>query len=129
MATTSSTKDATAFDVSKYTISSNTRVEKVTIEETGDTFEVTVKPLSWAKRNQLLSDSLTWNAEGTTGFNSGEYMRACLREMIVDAPWGKTNESFLISIDERLGKALEKLVPQAFAEDEEDSVENVKKEP
>ena len=37
--------------------------------------------------------------------------------MIVDAPWGKTTESFLITIDERLGAGLESLVPQAFAGD------------
>ena len=34
--------------------------------------------------------------------------------MIIDAPWGKTTESFLISIDHRLGRALEQLVPEAF---------------
>ena len=67
MATTSSTKDATAFDVSKYTVSNNTRVETVTIEETGDTFEVTINPLSWARRNQFLSDAVTWTTDGTTG--------------------------------------------------------------
>ena len=130
MATTSSTKDATAFDVSKYTVSNNTRVETVTIEETGDTFEVTIKPLSWARRNQFLSDAVTWTTDGTTGFDSSTYIRTCLREMIVDAPWGKTTETFLISIDERLGRALEKLVPQGFDDDDtsEVSIETVKKE-
>ena len=34
--------------------------------------------------------------------------------MIVEAPWGKTSETFLISIDARLGTALEQLVPSAF---------------
>ena len=38
--------------------------------------------------------------------------------MIIDAPWGKTTEAFLLSIDERLGSALEKLVPQAFTDGE-----------
>ena len=129
MATTSSTKAATAFAVSKYTVSNNTRVETVTIEETGDTFEVTIKPLSWARRNQFLSDAVTWTTDGTTGFDSSTYIRTCLREMIVDAPWGKTTETFLISIDERLGRALEKLVPEAFAgDDDEQSVDDVKKE-
>ena len=36
--------------------------------------------------------------------------------MIVDAPWGRTTETFLLSIDERLGQALEAIVPKAFGE-------------
>ena len=127
MATTSRTKDASSFDVSKYQITDSSRVETVTIEETGDTFEVTIKPLSWARKNKLLSEHLKWDNEGNTAFQSAEYVRSCLREMIVDAPWGKTTESFLISIDSRLGNALEALVPKAFDSDEE-SVDNIKKE-
>ena len=37
--------------------------------------------------------------------------------MLVDAPWGRTTEAFLISIDERLGSALEAVVPKAFGSD------------
>ena len=128
MATTSRTKDSSSFDVSKYQITDSTRVETVTIEETGDTFEVTIKPLSWARKNKLLSEHLKWDADGNTAFQSAEYVRASLRDMIVDAPWGKTTESFLISIDSRLGNALEAIVPKAFTEDDDvDSVETVKK--
>ena len=50
--------------------------------------------------------------------------------MIVEAPWGRTTEAFLLSIDERLGNALEKLVPAAFTNDgEELEPEEIKKEP
>ena len=58
-------------------------------------------------------------------------MRSCLKEIIVNAPWGRTTESFLISIDARLGAALEAIVPKAFSEDNasSDSVDAVKKEP
>ena len=127
MATTSSTKEASSFDVSKYQITDNTRVETVIIEETSERFELTIKPLSWARKNKLLSEHLKWDSDGNTAFQSAEYVRACLREMLVDAPWGKTTESFLISIDSRLGGALEALVPKAFESDEE-SVDNIKKE-
>ena len=54
--------------------------------------------------------------------------------MIVDAPWGRTTESLLLSFDERLGAALETLVPKAFGEGSEDtigtdnSVDTIKKE-
>ena len=114
--------------MSKYQITDSSRVETVTIEETGDTFEVTIKPLSWARKNKLLSEHLKWDNEGNTAFQSAEYVRASLREMIVDAPWGKTTESFLISIDSRLGNALEALVPKAFIDDDEtESIADVKK--
>ena len=36
----------------------------------------------------------------------------------MEAPWGATTEAFLVTIDERLGKALESLVPTAFGADE-----------
>ena len=32
----------------------------------------------------------------------------------MEAPWWATNESFLTTVAERLGKALENLVPQAM---------------
>ena len=48
--------------------------------------------------------------------------------MIIDAPWGKTSEVFLISIDERLGGVLETLVPSAFGVEALEDVENLKDE-
>ena len=114
MTTTSSTTSGTSFDVSKYTINRDPEVQTIVIEETGDSFEVTIASLSWAKRNQLISQFLSWDSDGNTAFKADGYVRACLTEMIIDAPWGKTTESFLISIDHRLGRELEQLVPEAF---------------
>ena len=105
-----------AFDFKDYQISTQATKQTVTIEDTGDEFEVGVKPLSWARRNQILSKSVKWTAEGQTSFDGDAYVRLCLREMIVDAPWGRTTETFLLSIDERLGQALEAIVPKAFGE-------------
>jgi len=105
---------STNFDLTKYTVSNQTTVKEVSVPETGDTFEVTVKPMSWAKRNQLIAKALSFDGTGTSSFDTDTYIRSCLKEIIVDAPWGRTTESFLISIDERLGTALEKLVPAAF---------------
>ena len=118
----------TNFDVGKYQVGSFNKVEIITIDETGDSFEVTVKPLSWAKRNQLISEHMSWDANGNTTFQASEYVRACLREMIVEAPWGDTTESFLISIDHRLGAALEALVPQAFGTEGGVGIDETKKE-
>ena len=47
--------------------------------------------------------------------------------MIIDAPWGKTTEAFLVTIDERLGTALESLVPKAFSTPEVLNAETIKK--
>jgi hypothetical protein len=41
-------------------------------------------------------------------------MRETLKVMIVEAPWGATNDMFLMSIDQHLGKALEEIIPSAF---------------
>ena len=117
MTTTSKVKKTTSFDVGKYTVGSQEKTETVKIKGTGDTFDVTIKPLTWAKRNQLISRHLSWQNDGNTAFNGDGYVRDCLKEMIADAPWGKTTETFLISIDERLGAALETLVPKAFGAD------------
>lgn len=120
--------DAAAFDFKKYTLSLEPDTRTLTIPETGDSFDVTVKPLSWAKRNQIISNSLTFGADGGTGFDGDGYVRSCLKEMLVDAPWGRTTESFLLTIDERLGTALETLVPKAFATDDSVDIDTVKKE-
>ena len=128
MTTTSKARTKTKnFDITKYIIKEEPKKEVVTIEETGDSFEITVQPLSWAKRNQLLSRHLTFNAEGKTAFQADGYVRDALKDMVIDAPWGKTTEAFLISIDSRLGKALETLVPEAF-DAEIASVDTVKNE-
>ena len=112
------TKEKGGFDLQKYTIATGPKKGTVTIEETGDEFELTVKQLPWARRNQLISKCVSWDGSGQTNFGGDTYVRECLKEMIVEAPWGRTTEAFLLSIDERLGTALEKLVPQAFSGDE-----------
>ena len=111
------------FDFNKYKIANKT-VQK-TLELDGAEFSVTVRPLSWSKRNQILSNSMVWDSDGGTKFNGDTYVRECLKEMIVDAPWGKTNELFLISIDERLGNVLETLVPAAFGAETSGDIENL----
>ena len=112
------------FNIDNYKISSVP--EKRTLSIDGAEFEITVKPLSRSTRNQILSRSLKWDASGGTSFDGDAYVRECLKEMIVDAPWGRTTESFLISIDHRLGAVLEDVVPKAF-EDNSLDVNAIKK--
>ena len=117
---------SSAFDYNKYMVGTNIRTETVKIEGTDEEFTVKVKPLSWSKKNQLVSRYVKWSEDGVSSFDGDGYVRECLREMIVEAPWGKTTETFLISIDNRLGSALEALVPSAF--DNESIPEDKKKE-
>ena len=116
------------FEVSKYQIQSATKKVTLIIEETKDEVELTVKQLSWSKRNQLISKCLKWADGGQTAFDADLYVRECLKEMILEAPWGRTTESFLVSIDERLGTALETLVPKAFGAGDTPSTDTIKKE-
>jgi len=112
------------FDFNKYKVNLSTEVRTLTLD--GDDFDVTVKPLSWSKKNQFLSKCLKWDSDGNTVFDGDAYVRLALQEMVVAAPWGKTSELFLISIDERLGNVLESLVPQAFGADLGGEVDNLK---
>ena len=121
-------KNSDTFDYSKYQVKSDLQTHTLTIDETGDSFEVTVKQLSWVKHNQLVSKCLSVGSKGEQSFDGDLYIKECLKEMIVEAPWGKTTESFLITIDERLGAALESLVPQAFAGDSQTNPDTIKKE-
>ena len=73
-----------------------------------------------------MSRCITWTSGGETAFDGDAFVRGCLRDMIVDAPWGRTTETFLISIDARLGGALEKLVPNV--NDSEGSSDETKKD-
>ena len=91
-----------SIDVNKYKISSTPQVETLYID--GTSFEVTIKPLSWSPRNHIISRSLRWDTNGNTNFDGESYARECLKEMIVDAPWGRTTESFLISIDDKFSR-------------------------
>ena len=117
---------SSAFDYNKYMVGTNIRTETVKIEGTDEEFTVKVKPLSWSKKNQLVSRYVKWSEDGVSSFDGDGYVRECLKEMIVESPWGKTTETFLISIDNRLGSALEALVPSAF--DNESIPEYKKKE-
>ena len=117
-----------AFDHTKYTVEPTVERKKVVIEQTGDEFEVSVKTLSWSRRNQLVSRCLKVTTDGQSSFDGDKYRRECLKEILVEAPWGPTTEAFLVSIDDRLGTALEKIVPNAFGDKGGQTPDEIKKE-
>ena len=130
MTVNSASKEKVGFDYNKYLISHEPQTREIEIPGTGESFEVSVKTLSWSKRNQLISKNLHWDTTGNTSFSADGYVRDCLKEMIVEAPWGRTTEALLLSFDDRLGTALETLVPKAFGEGMEDTIDSgaIKKE-
>jgi len=119
-----SAKKKHEFDYKSYLVSHEPEKRVIKIAGTKDSFEISIKILSWSKRNQLISKNLNWDNLGNTSFSADGYVRDCLKEMIVEAPWGRTTESILLSFDERIGAALENLVPKAFGEGADDTIEN-----
>ena len=124
--------DKAPFDASKYMVTNQVVEREVVLLK--EKFTVKVKDLSWSRKNQLVAKAMAFGGQ-TEGmsFDADYYVKECLKAMIVDAPWGKTTDVFLISINDELGKALEELVPRAFGGDDEDdtdeSMENLKEEP
>ena len=116
---------AKSFDLSKYQISDKS-VTKV-IDLGDDSFEVRVKELSWFQRNTLMSRCMQIKGNAESTFDGALFVREVLKEIIVEAPWGKTTDLFLISIDSRLGQALETLVSSMSGGSEELSLDETKK--
>ena len=115
-----------SFDISKYKVNATDR-EVVEVEVGDDKFKVEIKPLTWFRKNQLVTDCMTFGANGETKFDGSRYVKEVLKEIITDAPWGKTTDAFLQSINSELGQALEAVVPKAFIGDELD-IDSVKKD-
>ena len=114
------------FDINQYMVTN--AVEKRTIDIDDTSFEVKIKPLSWSRKNQLVAQAMKFGANnGGMSFDADSYVKESLKAIIVDAPWGKTTDTFLISINEKLGRALETLVPRAF-EDPDEADDELKKE-
>tara|TARA_R110002020_G_scaffold449329_2_gene662422 strand:- start:341 stop:733 length:393 start_codon:yes stop_codon:yes gene_type:complete len=130
MTTEPSVGKGKTFDYNKYLVSHDPEAKTLNVPGTDESFEVSIKKLSWSKRNQIISKNLHWDASGQTSFSADGYVRDCLKEMIVDAPWGRTTETLLLSFDDRLGAALETIVPKAFGEGMDDFIDSdtIKKE-
>lgn len=115
-----------SFDIAKYQISQEGETKTIDIE--GDSFEVKVKSLSWFKRNELMSKCMSLVPGGESKFDGALFVREVLKEIIVDAPWGRTTDGFLISINTALGTALEQLVAAEAMVDSEVNPDETKKE-
>ena len=77
-----------------------------------DTILIKVRSLPWSLMRQKLSLAMAFSDDGQYHYDVDTYNRECLKYMIVEAPWGKTDDVFLSQIDVNLGSALELLVPR-----------------
>lgn len=95
-----------------------------------DVVELKLRGMPWSLRNQKISLALTWDDSGNKHFDVDFYMKECLKYMIVEAPWGATTDTFLSTVDEDLGAALETLCPSAISQPAQgQDVDSLKKEP
>ena len=104
-------------------------VEQVTLdlpyEEDEEKLEVSIRPLSWSKKNSLVSQCTNYTAEGSVAFDGQRYINEVLKYIITEAPWGSTTDMFLAKVDLRLGGALEKIVPSATDDEVAEAAENL----
>lgn len=107
-------------------------VREETLRIGEDEIPVKVRKMPWRMKNRIVSQCSSVkqnpNGEPEMGFDGDAYIAKCLEYLIVEAPWGKTTETFLSQIDDRLGQALEQFVPAAFGSSTELKVEDTKKE-
>jgi len=93
-------------------------IKEVEFEYRGETVILKVKPITWSKKNQIISQCTTYSKDGEGKFNLDHYNKECLKYMVVEAPWGKTDHVFLSEIDDVLGAKLSQLIPSPGVEGE-----------
>lgn len=104
--------------------------QEVELDLGEEKLKIKIRPIPWSKRMQIRSLSTKFNTEGTTFFDWDFYNRECLKYMVIEAPWPRTDDVFLSQINDELGKVLEMLVPMAYGTIENKSlgVDELKKE-
>ena len=91
-------------------------ISEIVLNYRGAEIKVKTKPISWSRKNQILTKCFSYAQDGNMQFDFDRYMKEVLVETIVEAPWGKTDHIFLSRIKPDFGSMLEKLVPKAFEE-------------
>tara|TARA_R100000458_G_scaffold43215_1_gene41149 strand:+ start:427 stop:798 length:372 start_codon:yes stop_codon:yes gene_type:complete len=100
------------FNIENYKIKTENQKFTITIRE--DEFDVTIRPMTWQVKNDLVSNCMEFDGKGSSTFDSSKYVREVLKTIIIEAPWGETTDEFLDSINTELGTALEQVVPSAM---------------
>ena len=90
--------------------------------------KVTTRTLPWSVKNRLVSQATKYTTDQEISFSGDFYIQEVLKYIIVSAPWGNTDDVFFTKIDNTLGSALEKLVPDAFGGGVVETADKVKKD-
>ena len=106
------------FDISNYQVELAPKPVTLTMPD-GAKLELKVQELTWKQRNKHLISSTTINSAGAGMFDGPEFAVRCIMDMVVEAPWGATNESFMTRINSELGDVLATIVPMPQQEDDE----------
>ena len=99
-------------------IFSRDEIKDTTISYKGVEFKLKVRDLTWAEKNQILSKCMVYDKDGGMALNYHTYVKEALKKIVVEAPWGKTDEIFFTRVNSSFGSELEKLVPKSFTEPE-----------
>jgi hypothetical protein len=97
------------------------KLKDVTLNYEGTEIKLKVRDLSWSERTKIVGDSFSYSDAGMK-FNIDYYNKTVLMKIIVEAPWGATDQIFFTRINASFGSMLEKLVPKAFAEGQDSSI-------
>jgi len=88
-----------------------------------------VRELPYFTKQEIATRHVSYSIAGEGKFDYAGYSKECLKQIIVEAPWGKTDDLFLLQIGDELGSALSTLIPNAFGNVSfTKNIENVKKE-
>ena len=82
-------------------------------------------------RRDIKSQCISFDDNQNTHFDSQQYTNECLKIMVKEAPWGVTDDIFLIQIGDELGAVLEGILPKIGEEQNKDTGEtfsDIKKE-
>ena len=86
------------------------------LEYRGVKMLIKVRDLSWSERNKILGKCFIYQTDGNISFDFDRYMKDMLSKMVIEAPWGETNDLFFAQVSREFGSILEKIVPKAFEE-------------
>ena len=78
--TTENSPAQKSFDISKYKVNATDR-EVVDVEVGEDKFKVEIKPLTWFRKNQLVTQCMTFTSGGETKFDGSKYVKEVLKEI------------------------------------------------
>ena len=79
-------------------------------------YTITIRDITWAEKNKIISNCLKYNKTGEPSFDLAKYNTEMLLKILVKAPF-PINEMELMKLDSNVGRQLEKLIPAMEVEE------------